>query len=134
MEETTIDKDLEGWTFVIDKIETSSAGGKVRGWFMHFRLRKEKDPEGADTEFLDTHYLTPYRHPTVLDIPRFLFDANDGTDRVIDLEIGPKEIYAGLLNLFSKGYDKIPSPKVEIPMHSIPPSKRQEIMDIPIGM
>jgi len=115
----------EGWTFVIKKVEVQASGGLVHGWFMYFKLTQETD----GTENLFTHYLTPYDAPTSLRIPRFMFDEQANGDAVIDLEIGPKDIYTGLLKLFNTSYSKIPTPRVEVPLHMVPPSKRDALLD-----
>lgn len=115
----------EGWTFVIKKVEVQASGGLVHGWFMYFKLSQDS----SGTENLFTHYLTPYDAPTVLRIPRFLFDDVTNGDNVVDLEIGPKDIYDGLLRLFNVKYGKIPTPRIEIPLHTVPPSKRDALIE-----
>jgi len=123
-----IDNAPEGWSFVIDRIEVKSTGGLVYGWFMYFRLETTRDPVAGILENLVTHYITPFNTPSVLKIPRFLFDKASEGDTVVDLEIGPKEIYSGLLRLFNMSYTGIPSPRIEVPLHTIPPSRREELL------
>lgn len=118
----------EGLTFIINKIEVDGAGGSVTGWFMYYSIQVMEEDEGS-YERLVTDYLTPYREPTKLLIKRFLFDDNSEGASVTNLEIGPKEIYQGLINLFNLGYGELPSPQVDIPLHNIPPSQRQELVE-----
>lgn len=124
----TTNKPTEGWTFIIDKLEIKSTGGMVHGWFMYYKLETLSTSNGASRENLITHYLTPFNSPAVIKIPRFLFTNEANADTVVDLEIGPKEIYAGLVKLFSLGYSSIPTPQLEIPLHTIPPSKREALI------
>ena len=116
----------EGMTFILDSINVRSTGGTVTGWFMYFKIQSV-DTEQGSVEQLVTDYITPYKSPAVLDIKRFLFDegSKDGT---VNLEVGPKQIYQGLKNLFRLGYGDIPSPRIDVPLHGVPPSQRESFI------
>ena len=126
MKDQEEEKCLEGMTFILDSIEVRSMGGTVKGWFMYYRVEVDSS-ENGDVERLVTDYITPYKHPAVLDIKRFLFDSNQ-VSGTINLEIGPKQIYEGLERLFTMGYGEIPSPRIDVPLHSVPPSQRESFV------
>lgn len=112
----------EGWTFIINSMTVSAGDSYVVGWFVYYKMTSGTEDKSAEN--LDLEYLTPFDSPTRLNIPRKLFGSKNSA---VDLELGPKELYAGLSSLFSLGYGSIPKARTDIPMHNIPPSRRDAI-------
>jgi len=121
MSENT-DKVPEGWTFIINSMTVSAGDSYVTGWFVYYKMIVEG--EDKTQESLDLEYLTPFDSPTRINVPRKLFGSEDSS---VDLELGPKELYSGLKSLFTLGYGSIPKARTDIPMHNIPPSRRDAI-------
>ena len=113
----------EGWTFIINSMTVSAGDSYVMGWFVYYKMNVS-DGDDKTEEWLDFEYLTPFDSPTRLNIPRKLFGSEISS---VDLEMGPKELYAGLKSLFELGYGSIPKARTDIPMHNIPPSRRDAI-------
>ena len=93
----------EGWTFIVNSLTVSAGDSYATGWFVYYKMTV--GGEDQSEEMLDMEYLTPFDSPTRLNIPRKLFGSENST---VDLELGPKELYAGLNTLFSLGYGSIP--------------------------
>lgn len=123
----TINTNLpKGWTFILERIETNSLGGQAFGWFVFYSLIEIVEHD-AKREELIIHYLTPYESPTSIKISKDFFDSDSEGLAGSSYEIGPKQIYEGLSNVFALNYGEIPSPPVTIPLHTIPPHKRDEV-------
>jgi len=112
----------EGWTFIVNSLTVSAGDSYATGWFVYYKMLVGGEDRSEET--LDMEYLTPFNTPTRLNIPRKLFGSENST---VDLELGPKELYAGLKSLFALGYGSIPKARTDIPMHNIPPSRRDAI-------
>jgi hypothetical protein len=112
----------EGWTFIVNSLTVSAGDSYAVGWFVYYKMTV--GGEDRSEESLDMEYLTPFDTPTRLNIPRKLFGSENSA---VDLELGPKELYAGLKSLFALGYGSIPKARTDIPMHNIPPSRRDAI-------
>lgn len=112
----------EGWTFILNSMTVAAGDSYVVGWFVYYKMTT--GTKDRSEESLDLEYLTPFDSPTRLNIPRKLFGSQSSS---VDLELGPKELYAGLQSLFSLGYGSIPKARTDIPMHNIPPSRRDAI-------
>ena len=120
------DAPKKSWTFIPTKIEVASGKLNVAGNFAFMTMSYIEDPQDptlGKQPHLDVHYLTEHGAPVTLTLPYDVLG-----DTRID-EMSAKDVLEKLQEMFSTPFEGVPKAPTDLPLHRIPPSKRQKIQE-----
>jgi hypothetical protein len=112
----------EFWTFLVKGLSIDAVSGLlVTGWFMFAKINQEIDEEGGGDINMRTHYLTPNHEPVTLQLPAHVL----GETHVS--KISCDQITGFLETMFKMPFQKIPKAPTDLPLHRVPPARREII-------
>ena len=115
----------KSWTFLVNSVTLAGAGVTVSGNFVLFEygLDESADPRGQEPKF-SMHYLTKAEEPVTFELPKWMFQG-----KVSSLDaVCAKDVEDLLKEIFTDGYDYVPTPPSELPLHKAPPSWRDAMV------
>jgi len=109
------------WTFSSKDIRFGASGIHVTGWFIWCHVTNIA-PEGDEEHMgLRMHYLTPFDQPMTFELPISMVDGRLDT-------MNAQDVLGSLIKIFGDlPFQKVPEAPVELPLHKIPPSRREAI-------
>ncbi len=117
----------KNWCFVINSITCKPGESVVRGCFILHILTYIPTGNGGYTEELTPIYLNNPKDEVVFTIADSTF-RHLGINLDSTTSLDSNKVYDALETLFRTGYEDVPPAPLEIPLHKIAPSKRDEVL------